>query len=69
MKLTNYFNFLGNLYGCPYGIRVPECPIYPIDCNTFREKFDWFVDLSNEEKDSVVVYHCQCLEKRSRFKP
>lgn len=64
MQLSNYYIFVGNLYACPFGKRLSDCPIFPVVLNTFRERYEWFDNLSIEERESVVEYHNQCLTKR-----
>jgi hypothetical protein len=66
MQLNNYFDFLGNLYGCPFGRRRPDCPIYSLDLNSFKEKLEWFNNLPKENKDEIVVHHYQCKVKREK---
>jgi len=66
MQLSNYFDFLGNLYGCPFGRRMPDCPVYPLDLNSFKERLEWFKTLPKDKKDLIVVHHHQCRMKREK---
>lgn len=66
MQLGNYYHFLGNVYSCPFGRRKPDCPVYPLESDSFEERFEWFKNLSNEEKDLVVGHHRECSDRRGK---
>jgi hypothetical protein len=68
MQLHNYFDYLGNLYGCPFGSREPDCPVYPIAHKSFKEILEWFKNLPKEKKDEVVDHHHMCKMKRGKKK-
>lgn len=64
MSLYEYLNFYGSLYDCPYGKRLPDCPVKPMENKPFEEKFEWFESLPKQEKDFINKHHQQCLAKR-----
>lgn len=64
MSLYDYLNFYGSLYGCPHGARLPDCPVKPVEHEPFEKKFNWFMNLSEKEKDAIVSHHLKCSEKR-----
>jgi hypothetical protein len=62
--LQKYSLFYGNLFNCPVGRRVRTCPIYPLEYMTFEERFNWFNQLSPEEKDNILRHHTSCVCRR-----
>jgi hypothetical protein len=66
MRLNNYLDFLGNLYDCPFGRRMPDCPMYPLKYDSFKEKLEWFGNLPKENKDMIVGHHQECKVKREK---
>ncbi len=68
MQIHNYFDYLGNLYRCPFGNRKPDCPVFLACRESFKERLDWFKALSAKKKDEVVVHHQHCKIKREKRK-
>ena len=60
-----YLNFYGNLYNCPWSCRLNTCPLYSINSLTFEEKFNWFENLTKDEKEIIVEHHSRCSKKRA----
>ena len=55
----------GILYSCPAGKRNQECPIMSLNHLSFQEKVDWFKDLSEEERRTIVQKHNCCSSSRT----
>jgi hypothetical protein len=60
--------FYGNLFMCPAGERVDDCPIRLIEYLPFIEKINWFNELPKEEKQKIVMHHDACSAKREKDK-
>ncbi len=65
MSLYEYLSFYGTLYECPYGRRLPDCPVKQVENKPFGEKYEWFESHTKQEKDSIVAHHQQCSAKRA----
>jgi hypothetical protein len=61
--MNNFSAFYGVLYECPAGNRLADCPIYGMDHISFKEKIEWFENLSDAEKSTIVCYHILCSPK------
>jgi hypothetical protein len=60
--------FYGNLYDCPVGKRLPDCPVYAKDHLSFKEKIYWFDGLTSAERKAITEYHHACAERRTSDK-
>jgi hypothetical protein len=60
--------FYGNLYNCPVGRRLPDCPVYSRDHLSFKEKVYWFDGLKPAERKAMAEHHHACAAKRQANK-
>jgi hypothetical protein len=61
--MNKYILFYGNLYQCPAGTRRKSCPLYPLEHLSFEEKYKWFSNLPEKEKDALLNHHETCVRK------
>lgn len=61
----NWFTgYYGILFGCPYGNRLPSCPLINIDAIQDIDRIDWFLDLDVAEKYKIIKEHICCSQYR-----
>lgn len=57
-------DYYGILYDCPAGIRLYSCPIMKAPIHSFKARLEWFVNLSQVEKNKIVEHHKKCSQQR-----
>lgn len=62
---SNYYTFIGNLYCCPVGERLKDCPLNRYDNLSFEEKIWKFKKLAPVEKDALLEHHRKCAYSRT----
>lgn len=63
-----YLVFYGNLYECPWGERLKDCPVKVVSDLTFEEKFKWFNNLPDQQKNDIIAHHNHCSKVRAMNK-
>jgi hypothetical protein len=66
--MSCHAQFYGNLYDCPVGRRLPDCPVYSKEDLSFKEKVNWFDGLQPAEQKAMEEYHQACAAKRKTDK-
>ena len=54
----------GCAYECPWQKRNQKCPFNEIEHLSFKEKIVWMKGISNEEKETIIIYHLYCTKNR-----
>jgi hypothetical protein len=61
---TTDIDLYGFAYHCPLFHRLNDCPFKPLEQLPFKQKVLWINGLSDEEKESILKHHENCLKKR-----
>lgn len=62
--ILEFSTYVGIVIECPFGDRLPTCPIYEINNIPLNSRIEWFCNLKTTEKQKIVLYHRNCLKNR-----
>ena len=56
----------GIAFGCPYTERTSNCPLIESDHLSYKRKVYWVLELSQNDRRSILIHHQACSEIRAR---
>jgi len=62
----SYTNYYGLIFNCPVGIEKVECGYKTIRQLNAKERITYYNALTEQEKDSLIEKHQQCLSVREK---
>ena len=62
--LEEYKSIVGLIFSCTMGVELETCPFQSIRSLPLANRLDVLEELSEEEKDKLIMLHRKCLNCR-----
>jgi hypothetical protein len=56
----------GLLVACPAGAELPKCPLAKVRPKPLKERLEVVQNMTNSQKESLVIYHAECVKIRGK---
>lgn len=59
--------YIGLLFGCPLDDERENCPFAEIRKKNIRDRIEWDLERSEDEKEALIAHHKNCLKLREKI--